>query len=111
MASWPLLILPASVSLEPHRHLMTAKALPCSACLVNNRPALADKLTTSVRYGSVGDIQVNLERADKTQLVGRDSDGASLLMHAAQRGETAVFAAVLNFLSEKLAATEVSEKL
>lgn len=67
-----------------------------------------DKLTTSIRYGSVGDIQANLERAERTQLIGRDGEGGSLLMHAAQRGETAVFGAVLDFLSEKLTVEEVS---
>lgn len=68
----------------------------------------AAKLMTSVRYGSVGDIQANLMRADKSQLLGRDGEGASLLMHAAQRGDTHVFCAVLEFLSKRLSSGEVT---
>lgn len=73
-------------------------------------PAACDaaKLMTSVRYGSVGDIQANLERADKSQLRVRDREGASLLMHAALRGDAKVFRAVLDFLSEKLFPNEAS---
>ena len=67
----------------------------------------AAKLTSSVRYGSVGDIQANLVRAEKSLLIERDGDGASLLMHAAQRGETDVFRSVLDFLAAKLTPTEV----
>ena len=66
------------------------------------------KLATSVRFGGVGDIQANLVRAEKSQLMGRDGEGASLLMHAAQRGETEVFGVVLEFLAEKLSPQEVS---
>lgn len=56
----------------------------------------------------MGDIQANLVRAEKSQLVGRDGEGASLLMHAAQRGETEVFRVVLDFLAEKLSPQEAS---
>lgn len=66
------------------------------------------KLSTSVRFGGVGDIQANLVRAEKSQLMGRDGEGASLLMHAAQRGETEVFRVVLEFLAEKLSPQEAS---
>lgn len=83
-------------------------ALPCPA-LPYRRVDRAAKLTTSVRFGGVGDIQANLVRAEKSQLVGRDVEGASLLMHAAQRGETEVFRVVLEFLAEKLSPQEVSE--
>lgn len=65
------------------------------------------KLTSSVRFGSVGDIQAILNRAEKSLLVERDGEGASLLMHAAQRGETDVFRSVLDFLAAKLTPTEV----
>lgn len=67
----------------------------------------AAKLTSSVRFGSVGDIQAILNRAEKSLLVERDGEGASLLMHAAQRGETDVFRSVLDFLAAKLTPTEV----
>lgn len=70
-----------------------------------DRPA---KLTTSVRFGGVSDIQANLDRAENSQLIGRDGEGASLLMHAAQRGETEVFRVVLDFLAEKLTTQEAS---
>lgn len=72
------------------------------------RGGRAAKLTTSVRFGGVGDIQANLVRAEKSQLVGRDGEGASLLMHAAQRGETEVFRVVLDFLADKLSPQEAS---
>lgn len=39
-------------------------------------------------------------------LLGRDGEGASLLMHAAQRGETDVFRSVLDFLADKLTPNE-----
>lgn len=79
--------------------------LPCS---FRRRDGRAAKLATAVRFGGVGDIQANLVRAEKSQLVGRDREGASLLMHAAQRGETEVFRVVLDFLAEKLTPQEAS---
>lgn len=56
----------------------------------------------------MSDIQANLDRAEKSQLIGRDGEGASLLMHAAQRGETEVFRVVLDFLGDKLTHQEAS---
>lgn len=56
----------------------------------------------------MGDIRANLDRADKPQLVSRDGEGVSLLMHAAQRGETEVFRVVLDILAEKLTEQEAS---
>ncbi|CAM9439983.1 unnamed protein product [Pylaiella littoralis] len=78
-----------------------------TAAAAGSEMTQAAKLATSVRFGGVSDIQANLDRAEKSHLIGRDGEGASLLMHAAQRGETEVFRVVLDFLGDKLTHQEV----
>ncbi|CAM9202542.1 unnamed protein product, partial [Hapterophycus canaliculatus] len=81
-----------------------------TAAAAGSEMTQAAKLTTSVRFGGVGDIKANLDKAEKSQLMGRDGEGVSLLSHAAQRGETEVFRVVLEFLGEKLSAKEASPR-
>ncbi|CAM9272457.1 unnamed protein product, partial [Ectocarpus fasciculatus] len=81
-----------------------------TAAAAGSEMTQAAKLKTSVRFGGVGDIRANLDRADKPQLISRDGEGVSLLMHAAQRGETEVFRVVLDILAEKLSEQEVLEE-
>ncbi|CAM9386280.1 unnamed protein product [Scytosiphon promiscuus] len=78
-----------------------------TAAAAGSEMTQAAKLATSVRFGGVGDIKANLDRAEKSQLMGRDGEGVSLLSHAAQRGETEVFRVVLEFLGDKLTVEEV----